>query len=132
MVVACNNATAAALDELRYEFDVPLVGVIDPGVRALLSVTRTGRVGVIGTVGTIASGAYQRAVRSAPVARPGRPPGGADVRGLPGLRRTGRAGRDQRTDEALVLVERLLAPVRRPGSIRSCSDAPITLTWHAQ
>ena len=62
VVVACNTATAAALDTLRYQFDVPLVGVIDPGVRALLSVTETGRVGVIGTVGTISSGAYQRAV----------------------------------------------------------------------
>ncbi|HUC14094.1 MAG TPA: hypothetical protein VMS00_06550, partial [Acidimicrobiales bacterium] len=45
------------------EFDVPLVGVIDPGLRALLSVTRTGRVGVIGTVGTIESGAYQGALK---------------------------------------------------------------------
>ncbi|HTT92920.1 MAG TPA: aspartate/glutamate racemase family protein, partial [Acidimicrobiales bacterium] len=40
VVVACNTATAAALEMLRFDFDVPLVGVIDPGVRALLSVTR--------------------------------------------------------------------------------------------
>jgi glutamate racemase len=64
VVVACNTATAAALEMLRYDFDVPLVGVIDPGVRALLSVTRSGRVGVIGTVGAISSGAYERAVRA--------------------------------------------------------------------
>ena len=64
VVVACNTATAAALDMLRYDFEVPLVGVIDPGVRALLSVTRSGRVGVIGTVGAIGSGAYERAVRA--------------------------------------------------------------------
>src|SRR3954465_5969303 len=53
VVVACNTAAAAALDLLRFEFDVPIVGVIEPGARAGLSVTRNGRVGVIGTVGTI-------------------------------------------------------------------------------
>src|SRR4051795_6802015 len=37
VVVACNNASAAALDALRFEHDPPIVGVIDPGVRALLS-----------------------------------------------------------------------------------------------
>src|SRR2546423_13418621 len=63
VVVACNTASAAALDLLRFEHDVPLVGVIDPGVRAAVRVTSNHRVGVIGTVGTIGSGAYQRAVR---------------------------------------------------------------------
>ena len=62
VVVACNTAAAAALGELRERFDVPIVGVIDPGVRSLAQATRTGRVGVIGTVGTINSGAYQSAV----------------------------------------------------------------------
>ena len=62
VVVACNTAAAAALGELRDRFDVPIVGVIDPGVRSLAQATRTGRVGVIGTVGTINSGAYQSAV----------------------------------------------------------------------
>ena len=62
VVVACNTAAAAALDSLRARFDVPIVGVIDPGVRALGQATRTGHVGVIGTVGTINSGAYQAAV----------------------------------------------------------------------
>src|SRR5438477_7769882 len=62
VVVACNNASAAALDALRFENEVPVVGVIDPGVRSLLAATNNRRVGVIATVGTIASGAYQRAV----------------------------------------------------------------------
>src|SRR4051812_8029196 len=43
LVVACNSAAAAALDELHFEMRVPVVGVIDPGVRALRSATRTGR-----------------------------------------------------------------------------------------
>src|SRR5207237_6994075 len=61
IVVACNNASAAALEALRFEHDLPVVGVIDPGVRALLAATRNRRVGVIATVGTVESGAYQRA-----------------------------------------------------------------------
>ncbi len=62
LVVACNTATAAALESLRQELAVPVIGVIEPGVRALALATETGRVGVIGTVGTIESGAYQQAV----------------------------------------------------------------------
>jgi glutamate racemase len=62
LVIACNTATAAALDDLRQTLPVPVVGVIEPGVRALALATQSGRVGVIGTVGTIESGAYQRAV----------------------------------------------------------------------
>src|SRR3954465_8742103 len=50
VVVACNTASAAALDLLRFEHDVPLVGVIDPGARAAVKATVNGRVGVIGTV----------------------------------------------------------------------------------
>lgn len=62
VVVACNTASAAALEQLQERFDVPIVGVIDAGVRSLLQVSETRSVGVIGTVGTIGSGAYQTAV----------------------------------------------------------------------
>ncbi len=62
LVVACNTAAAAALESIEQRYDVPVVGVIEPGARALLEATVTGRVGVIGTVGTIGSGAYQEAV----------------------------------------------------------------------
>jgi glutamate racemase len=60
LVIACNTASAAALPELSAHFDIPIWGVIEPGVEAAARVTRTGRVGVIGTKGTIGSGAYQR------------------------------------------------------------------------
>jgi glutamate racemase len=59
LVVACNTASAVALPKLGESCDVPVWGVIDPGVEAATRATRTGRVGVIGTKGTIASGAYQ-------------------------------------------------------------------------
>ncbi len=63
IVVACNTATAHALEELRALAPVRVVGVIEAGARAAVETTRTGRIGVIGTTGTIRSGAYDRAVR---------------------------------------------------------------------
>ena len=63
IVAACNTASAAALETRPLEFDVPVIGVIEPAVAAAVRATRNGRVGVIGTVGTISSGAYQRAMR---------------------------------------------------------------------
>lgn len=62
LVVACNTATAAALDDLVSELPIPVLGVIEPGVRAVVDASESGRMGVIGTVGTIGSGAYQDAV----------------------------------------------------------------------
>ncbi len=67
VVVACNTATAHALDALRSVSPVPVIGVIEPGARAAAAATSSGRVGVVGTAGTIASGAYVRAIlRAAP------------------------------------------------------------------
>jgi glutamate racemase len=63
LVVACNTATAHALPALRREFDMPIVGVIEPGARAAATATKTKRVGVIGTAGTIKSRAYEKEIR---------------------------------------------------------------------
>jgi glutamate racemase len=62
LVVACNSVEVAAIEDLTESAHVPVIGVIDPGVRAALAATRNGRVGVIGTEATIKSGAYERAV----------------------------------------------------------------------
>ena len=59
VVVACNTASAFALDYLRVSLPVPVLGVIEPGVAAALEATRGGVVGVIGTSGTIRSGRHQ-------------------------------------------------------------------------
>ncbi|HKL26324.1 MAG TPA: glutamate racemase [Desulfuromonadales bacterium] len=64
IVVACNTASAVALDLLAGQFDVPIVGVIEPGSRRALEVSRHGRIGVIGTEGTIRSQAYERVIRA--------------------------------------------------------------------
>lgn len=63
LVVACNTATAAGLALAQRAFDVPVLGVIEPGARAAVRATTNHSVGVIGTVGTIESGSYSRAVR---------------------------------------------------------------------
>ena len=62
VVVACNTASAWALPALEQKFDIPVSGVIIPGVQAALSRTRNHRIGVIGTATTIRSQAYSRAI----------------------------------------------------------------------
>jgi glutamate racemase len=62
IVIACNTATAAALGEVAAAVAVPVIGVIEPAVRAAIRTTRNGRVGLIGTEGTVRSGAYQQAM----------------------------------------------------------------------
>ncbi len=63
IVVACNTSTAHALDLLREQSPVPVIGVIAPGARAAVAVAGGLPVGVIGTAGTIGSGAYEREIR---------------------------------------------------------------------
>jgi glutamate racemase len=65
VVVACNTATAAALNAARERFDVPIVGVIAPGAQAAVEVTQNGRVAVISTEGTRASQEYVHAIKEA-------------------------------------------------------------------
>ena len=59
LVIACNTASAISLSALKRESPVPVVGVIEPGARAALRASKTGRIGVIGTETTIKSGAYR-------------------------------------------------------------------------
>lgn len=58
IVIACNTASAYALDELEKEIDIPIIGVVKPGAKVAAEVTRNGKVGVIGTAGTIGSHIY--------------------------------------------------------------------------
>jgi glutamate racemase len=108
VIVACNTAAAAGLDVLAAELPVPVLGVIQPGARALVQATRSGRVGVIGTVGTIASGAYTTAVAAT----------GAEVvltsAACPGFVEFVERGETE-GEQVTILAERLLAPVRSAG-----------------
>lgn len=58
IVVACNTASAYALDTVEQEFDLPIIGVIKAGALTAVRATRNGKIGVIGTEGTIGSGIY--------------------------------------------------------------------------
>lgn len=104
VVIACNTATAAALESLRLRTEVPIVGVIDAGVRSLISVSASRNIGVIGTVGTIRSGAYQSAVAALD----------DSIRltcaACPGFVEFVERG-ELRSDQVHVLAERLLAPI---------------------
>ncbi len=62
LVVACNTASGVALEALQSRLDIPVLGVIQPGARAGVEATRSGRIGVLATAGTVASGAYERAI----------------------------------------------------------------------
>ncbi|MBP5314104.1 MAG: glutamate racemase, partial [Eggerthellaceae bacterium] len=63
ILIACNTATAAGLSHAQETMNVPVLGVVEPGARAAVMVTRNRRVGVIATKGTIESGAYSEAIR---------------------------------------------------------------------
>jgi glutamate racemase len=62
-IIACNTATAAALSEVQEAYPFPVLGVIEPGARAALAVSKNRRIGVIGTQFTIESGAYNRTLQ---------------------------------------------------------------------
>jgi glutamate racemase len=109
LVVACNTATAAALDDLAAALPVPVIGVLEPGVRALFKVCQPGhRVGVIGTVGSIASGAYQA------VAVDLGHPGELVACACPGFVEFVERGETD-SPGVRILAERLLAPVVEAG-----------------
>ena len=60
IVIACNTASALALEIVRQEIDIPIIGVVVPGARAAVRETRNKRIGVLGTEATIKSEMYTR------------------------------------------------------------------------
>ena len=63
IVIACNTASAQALEVVQKEYEVPIIGVVEPGARAALEVTESKKVGVIGTEGTVRSGMYEKVIQ---------------------------------------------------------------------
>ena len=112
IVVACNTAASVALLELQSSLSVPVIGVVEPGARALVRATENNCVAVIGTVGTIASGAYEKAVAGA----------SNEINRKVSLTATACPGfvefveRDETSGKAVTeLAEKLLAPIRDAG-----------------
>jgi glutamate racemase len=121
IVVACNSAAAAALDVLEARLPVPVIGVIEPGLRAAARASGSGRIGVIGTVGTVASGAYQRAASRID------PSLALVCAACPGFVEFVEAG-DVDSDQVHVLAERLLAPLRAAAVdtlVLGCTHYPL-------
>ena len=65
IVIACNTASALALDVIQEEFSIPVIGVVKPGAKVALNATKNGNIGVIGTEATINSGIYNKYITTA-------------------------------------------------------------------
>ncbi len=63
IIVACNTASSNSLEEMRKAFDLPIFGVVVPGVEAALRATKNGKVGIIGTAATVRSHAYEEMIQ---------------------------------------------------------------------
>lgn len=63
VVVACNTSSSLALPLIKKNFNIPLIGVIEPSVKVAVKLTKNGRIGVIGTRATIESKAYERKIK---------------------------------------------------------------------
>jgi glutamate racemase len=121
LVVACNSAASAALEDARARYDVPVVSVIEPGVRAAVAATRNGRIGLIGTQGTVASRSYE-----ASLARTGAD-AGMFARACPLFVEFVERG-DTTSDYLLSTAERYLAPLKASNVdtlILGCTHYPL-------
>jgi glutamate racemase len=121
LVVACNAASSTALTEARARYDVPVIGVIEPGIRAALAATRNRRIGLIGTRVTVDSGAYDRALA--------RLDSGVDMmsRACPEFVPFVERG-DTTSDELVAVAREYLLPLRRAGVdtlILGCTHYPL-------
>ncbi len=63
LVVACNTSSSVSLEVLKERLPIPVIGVIEPGVRAALKATKNGKIGIIGTEATIQSEAYTKKIK---------------------------------------------------------------------
>jgi glutamate racemase len=63
IVVACNTASAVALEAVRNEIDIPIIGVVRPGARVAAAATKNKKIGIIGTETTVNSGMYVKLIQ---------------------------------------------------------------------
>ena len=124
VVIACNTATAAALNTARERFDIPIVGVIAPGAQAAVAATRRGRVAVISTEGTMRSQEYVHAIKEA---NPGVAVLGCAAGGLVEIVEAGEAD----TPRADAALRETLRPVFEWGAdtlVLGCTHYPLLRT----
>lgn len=63
LVIACHTASSCALDKLQKIFNIPVIGVIEPGAEKAVNVTRNQRIGILGTKATVRSGVFQNEIQ---------------------------------------------------------------------
>lgn len=63
ILVACGTVSSTAMDDLRSELDIPVIGVVEPTAEAAVKATRNGKIGIIGTAATVASGSYAKHIK---------------------------------------------------------------------
>jgi len=121
VVIACNTATAAALNTAREVFDIPIVGVITPGAEAAVAATRNKRVAVISTEGTLQSQEYLHAIREA------NPTIGVLPKAAPELVELVEAGKAEAPETEAVLRDALTDIVRFQADtlILGCTHYPL-------
>lgn len=64
LIIACNTASSFALDTIKKEINIPVIGVVEPGAKAVIKKTKKKRVGIIGTEGTISSQSYEKVIKN--------------------------------------------------------------------
>lgn len=121
LVIACNSAASSALHQARSRYDVPVMSVIEPGVRAAIAATRNRKIGLIGTERTVSAGAYDDAVLATRV--------NVDLisRACPRFVEFVEAG-DTTSDELLQVAEEYLVPLKERGVdtvILGCTHYPL-------
>ncbi|HZU76462.1 MAG TPA: glutamate racemase [Dehalococcoidia bacterium] len=137
VVIACNTATAAALNVARERFDIPIVGVIAPGAQAAAAVTECGRVAVLSTEGTRASNEYVHALKEA---NPGVAVLGIAAPDLVDIVEAGEAASQRAVDALRPLVDRAAAwgadtlvlgcthyPLLQPALLRVVGDRQLRI-----
>lgn len=121
LVIACNSATAAALDHLRSRLDIPVIGVVEPGLRAAAKASRSRRTVVIGTRMTAGSRVYERAAGGLKLDL------AVEVLACPGFVELVEEGRTD-TPEAVAVVRERLAPLltaRTDTLVLGCTHYPL-------
>jgi len=121
VVIACNTATAAALNQARERFDIPIIGVIGPGAQAAVEATRRNLVGVISTEGTRLSQEYLHAIKDA------NPMVGVYQKACPELVEIVEAG-DADSPRAEAVLKRDLAEIAHLGAdvlVLGCTHYPL-------
>ena len=122
IVAACNTASALAMEELRQELPVPVIGVVEPGARSAVQLAEGQPIAVIGTEATVGSGSYPAAIHAL---APGHP---VVQRACPLFVPLVEEGRDLADPIVKLAVEEYLAPLRAQGVrvvILGCTHYPL-------